>query len=82
MKSAAPWCRLDNPASVSLSLVLEIGTFSKSLLLAPGQLGRGALVMVNLPTAGLDYHVPFGGRTASNYGPCEQGRYATEFYAS
>lgn len=37
-------------------------------------------VMVNLPTAGTDYHVPFGGRGASSYGPREQGRYAEEFY--
>jgi aldehyde dehydrogenase (NAD+) len=40
------------------------------------------LVMVNLPTAGLDYHVPFGGRKASSYGPREQGRYAAEFYTA
>ena len=33
------------------------------------------MVMVNLPTAGVDYHVPFGGRKASSYGPREQGRY-------
>jgi aldehyde dehydrogenase (NAD+) len=38
------------------------------------------LVMVNLPTAGLDYHVPFGGRKKSSYGPREQGAYAKEFY--
>jgi aldehyde dehydrogenase (NAD+) len=38
------------------------------------------LTMVNLPTAGLDYHVPFGGRKASSYGPREQGSYASEFY--
>ena len=38
------------------------------------------VVMVNLPTAGTDYHVPFGGREASSYGPREQGAYAREFY--
>ncbi|MBT6211427.1 MAG: aldehyde dehydrogenase family protein, partial [Woeseia sp.] len=37
-------------------------------------------VMVNLPTAGTDYHVPFGGRKSSSYGPREMGRYAQEFY--
>ena len=37
-------------------------------------------VMVNLPTAGLDYHVPFGGYKASAHGPKEQGAYAVEFY--
>ena len=40
------------------------------------------MVMVNLPTAGVDYHVPFGGRKASSAGPREQGRYAAEFYTS
>jgi acyl-CoA reductase-like NAD-dependent aldehyde dehydrogenase len=38
------------------------------------------MIMVNLPTAGVDYHVPFGGRKNSSYGPCEQGSYAVEFY--
>lgn len=37
-------------------------------------------VMINLPTAGTDYHVPFGGRKASSFGPREQGQYAREFY--
>jgi alpha-ketoglutaric semialdehyde dehydrogenase len=41
---------------------------------------QSGLVMVNLPTAGLDYHVPFGGRKKSSYGPREQGAYAKEFY--
>jgi acyl-CoA reductase-like NAD-dependent aldehyde dehydrogenase len=41
---------------------------------------RTGCVMVNLPTAGTDYHVPFGGRGDSSYGPREQGQYAKEFY--
>ena len=40
------------------------------------------MVMVNVPTAGVDYHVPFGGRRQSSYGPREQGRHAAEFYSS
>ncbi|MBV1703455.1 MAG: aldehyde dehydrogenase family protein [Hyphomicrobiales bacterium] len=43
---------------------------------------EAGMVMVNLPTAGVDYHVPFGGRKASSYGPREQGRYAAEFYTA
>ncbi len=43
---------------------------------------RTGCVMVNLPTAGTDYHVPFGGRGNSSYGPREQGRYAVEFYTT
>ncbi len=38
------------------------------------------MVMVNLPTAGVDYHVPFGGRKGSSMGAREQGRFAAEFY--
>jgi len=41
---------------------------------------QAGMVMVNLPTAGVDYHVPFGGRKGSSYGPREQGRYAREFF--
>ena len=37
-------------------------------------------VLVNLATAGLDYHVPFGGRNSSSYGPREQGEHAKDFY--
>ena len=43
---------------------------------------ESGMVMLNLPTAGVDYHVPFGGRKASSYGPREQGRYAAEFYTT
>jgi aldehyde dehydrogenase (NAD+) len=43
---------------------------------------RAGMVMVNLPTAGVDYHVPFGGTKGSSYGPREQGRYAREFYTT
>jgi len=43
---------------------------------------RTGCVMINLPTAGTDYHVPFGGRGDSSYGPREQGAYAQEFYTT
>ncbi|MHB9834703.1 aldehyde dehydrogenase family protein [Paraburkholderia terrae] len=43
---------------------------------------KAGCVMVNLPTAGTDYHVPFGGRKASSYGPREQGPNAAEFYTT
>ena len=46
------------------------------------QHAEAGMVMVNLPTAGVDYHVPFGGRKGSSYGPREQGRYAQEFYTT
>jgi len=43
---------------------------------------EAGMVMVNLPTAGVDYHVPFGGRKGSSYGSREQGAYAREFYTT
>ncbi len=43
---------------------------------------QAGMVMVNLPTAGVDYHVPFGGRKGSSYGTREQGRYAAEFFTT
>ncbi|MEM1398668.1 MAG: aldehyde dehydrogenase family protein, partial [Pseudomonadota bacterium] len=43
---------------------------------------EAGMVMVNLPTAGVDFHVPFGGRKGSSYGPREQGKYAVEFFTT
>ena len=43
---------------------------------------RAGMVMVNLPTAGVDYHVPFGGTKGSSYGAREQGRHAAEFFTT
>ena len=41
---------------------------------------QAGVVMVNLPTAGVDYHVPFGSRKWSSYGQREHGKYAQEFF--
>ncbi|MDN4546848.1 aldehyde dehydrogenase family protein [Pseudomonas sp. C32] len=46
------------------------------------QRSTAGMVMVNVPTAGVDYNAPFGGRKNSSYGPREQGGYAKEFYTS
>lgn len=46
------------------------------------QRSSAGMVMVNLPTAGVDYHVPFGGRKGSSLGSREQGPMAMEFYTS
>lgn len=43
---------------------------------------QAGMVMVNVATAGVDYHVPFGGRKGSSYGSREQGRYAQEFFTT
>jgi aldehyde dehydrogenase (NAD+) len=63
---------------------LSAGICTKSLRYAEDfkRRARAGMVMVNLPTAGVDYHVPFGGAKGSSYGPREQGRYAAEFYTT
>jgi acyl-CoA reductase-like NAD-dependent aldehyde dehydrogenase len=33
-----------------------------------------------VPTAGVDFHGPFGGRKGSSHGSREQGKYAAEFF--
>jgi aldehyde dehydrogenase (NAD+) len=43
---------------------------------------QAGMVMVNVPTAGVDFHVPFGGSKGSSFGPREQGKYAAEFYTT
>ena len=43
---------------------------------------EAGMVMVNLPTAGVDFHVPFGGRKGSSFGSREQGKYASEFFTT
>lgn len=43
---------------------------------------QAGMVMVNVPTAGVDYHVPFGGSKGSSYGSREQGSYAAEFFTT
>ncbi len=41
---------------------------------------QAGIVTINLPTAGVDFHVPFGGTKGSSQGSREQGRYAVEFF--
>ena len=63
---------------------LSSAIFTRSLKLATDFRKKSAagMVMVNLATAGVDYHVPFGGRKGSSYGAREQGRHAVEFYTA
>lgn len=71
-------------AANAVEFGLSAGICTESLKYASHfkRMAQAGMVMVNLPTAGVDYHVPFGGRKASSYGPREQGRYAVEFYTT
>ncbi|SMH48857.1 aldehyde dehydrogenase (NAD+) [Rathayibacter oskolensis] len=63
---------------------LSAGICTRSLAAAKhfSRRAQAGMVMVNAPTAGVDYHVPFGGSKGSSYGPKEQGSYAREFFSS
>lgn len=63
---------------------LSSGIMTSSLKYATEYRRRAeaGMVMVNAPTAGVDYHVPFGGMKGSSYGPREQGSMAWEFYST
>jgi alpha-ketoglutaric semialdehyde dehydrogenase len=63
---------------------LSSGIYTGSLRAATDfrKKSQAGMVMVNLPTAGVDYHVPFGGRKGSSMGSREQGRFAAEFYTA
>ena len=68
----------------SSPFALSAGICTRSLLHAEQfkRRARAGMLMVNLPTAGVDYHAPFGGSGASSYGPREQGRAARVFYTT
>ncbi|MBV8633715.1 MAG: aldehyde dehydrogenase family protein, partial [Burkholderiaceae bacterium] len=68
----------DTPFGLSAGIVtrsLKSASFFKKQ-------AQAGMVMVNAPTAGVDPHVPFGGRKASSYGAREQGQYAVEFFTT
>ncbi|MEO9169090.1 MAG: aldehyde dehydrogenase family protein [Aestuariivirga sp.] len=66
----------DTPFGLSAGIYTQSLKFSNDFR----RKSQAGMVMVNCPTAGVDYHVPFGGRKGSSFGAREQGRYAAEFY--
>ena len=63
---------------------LTAGIATRSLRYAHEFIARSesGLVNVNLPTAGLEFQVPFGGNKESGVGGREQGMAAIDFYSS
>jgi alpha-ketoglutaric semialdehyde dehydrogenase len=76
--SAEEAVRLANDVRHGLVAAVFTNDLDKAMTLA-GRLEAG-LVRVNASTAGVDYHVPFGGSKASGIGPKEQGLAARDFY--
>jgi aldehyde dehydrogenase (NAD+) len=70
--------RVANDVRFGLSATLCTTSISSALSFA--QRIEAGLVMVNLPSAGVEFQVPFGGTKASSLGPREQGPEAVDFY--
>lgn len=69
-----------NDSDYGLSAGIGTGSLKHASTFRRG--ARAGMIMVNLPTAGVDFHVPFGGTRGSSLGPREQGRHAAEFYST
>jgi acyl-CoA reductase-like NAD-dependent aldehyde dehydrogenase len=71
---------LANDVRFGLSATICTRSLSRALQFA--QRIEAGLVMVNLPSAGVEYQVAFGGSKASSLGPREQGPEAIDFYTT
>ncbi|WP_197938629.1 aldehyde dehydrogenase family protein [Phytohabitans flavus] len=78
--AASPEAAVEAANAVRYGLVAALFTrdLGHALTLAP-RLDVG-MAKVNAPTAGVDFHAPFGGAKESSYGPREQGPAARDFY--
>jgi acyl-CoA reductase-like NAD-dependent aldehyde dehydrogenase len=65
---------------VSFGLSASIQTTNLSRVFEYIHRAEAGLLMVNLPTAGIEYQLPFGGTKDSSFGPKEQGQTALDFY--
>ena len=59
---------------------LSAAICTPSLSRARVRTAEAGMVMVNLPSAGVEYHIPFGGSKDSRSGWREQGPVATQFF--
>jgi aldehyde dehydrogenase (NAD+) len=65
---------------VDFGLSASIQTSNVSRVFEYVQKIEAGLLTVNLPSAGVEYQLPFGGTKDSSFGPKEQGPVALEFY--
>jgi len=65
---------------VRFGLSASICTTNISRALDYVERAEAGMVMVNLPSAGVEYHIPFGGTKDSSSGWREQGPAATQFF--
>ena len=71
--------RIANNVPFGLSASLQTTNISRMFEYISGM--EAGLLTVNLPSAGVEYQLPFGGTKDSSFGPKEQGPAAMEFYS-
>jgi aldehyde dehydrogenase (NAD+) len=70
--------RLANQSAFGLSASIQTRSISRVFEYVYSM--EAGLLTVNLPSAGVEYQLPFGGTKDSSFGPKEQGPAAIEFY--
>jgi aldehyde dehydrogenase (NAD+) len=71
--------KMANASEFGLSASLQTSNVSRVFEYVYGM--EAGLLTVNLPSAGVEYQLPFGGTKDSSFGPKEQGPAAIEFYS-
>jgi aldehyde dehydrogenase (NAD+) len=67
--------------NIAFGLSASIQTNNVSRIFDYVQRIEAGLITVNLPSAGVEYQLPFGGTKGSSFGPKEQGPAALDFYS-
>jgi aldehyde dehydrogenase (NAD+) len=70
---------LANASEFGLSASIQTANVSRVFEFIHGM--EAGLLTINLPSAGVEYQLPFGGTKDSSFGPKEQGPAAIEFYS-
>jgi aldehyde dehydrogenase (NAD+) len=70
---------LANASQFGLSASIQTSNVSRVFEFIHGM--QAGLLTINLPSAGVEYQLPFGGTKDSSFGPKEQGPAAVEFYS-
>jgi alpha-ketoglutaric semialdehyde dehydrogenase len=78
-KDMADAMRIANSVPFGLSSSIQTTNLSRVFEFVYG--AEAGLLTVNLPSAGVEYQLPFGGTKDSSFGPKEQGPAALEFYS-
>ena len=78
-KDFAECMRIANNIPFGLSASIQTSNLSRVFEFIYGM--EAGLLTINLPSAGVEYQLPFGGTKDSSFGPKEQGPAAMDFYS-